>query len=55
MTKTHTHEPAAEAQTVSEPISGYCGNTQTTIYFDNSSSYNFMYGSADEGIILFLD
>lgn len=39
----HSHSAAEEAQTVSDPISGYCGNTQTTIYFDGSASYSFMY------------
>lgn len=43
---THTHEAAEEPQTVSEPISGYCGNTQTTVYFDDSTSYTFMYGES---------
>ena len=42
----HTHQPAAEAQTVSDPISGYCGNTQTTIYFDDDTSYTFMGGES---------
>ncbi len=42
----HTHQPATEAQTVSEPISGYCGNTWTTIYFDDDTSYAFMYGES---------
>lgn len=27
----HIHAPVKEEQTVSDPISGYCGNTQTTI------------------------
>lgn len=42
----HTHEPAAEPSTVSDPVSGYCGNTQTTIYFDDGKSYTFMYGES---------
>lgn len=42
----HTHQPAKDEQTVSEPISGYCGNTQTTIYFENSKSYTFMYSES---------
>lgn len=42
----HTHTPAKNAQTVSEPISGYCGNTQTTIYFDNGKKYTFMSGNS---------
>lgn len=39
----HSHSPAAEEQTVENPVSGYCGNTQTTVYFDNGKSYTFMY------------
>lgn len=42
----HLHTPAKSAQTVSEPISCYCGNTQTTIYFDNGKKYTFMYGES---------
>ncbi len=30
----HTHAVAQEAQTVAEPISGYCGNTQAWLYID---------------------
>ena len=44
LTETHSHQPAAKAQTVSDPVSGYCGNTQTTIYFEDGSSHTFMYG-----------
>lgn len=39
----HSHSPVAEEQTVENPVSGYCGNTQTTVYFDNGKSYTFMY------------
>lgn len=39
----HTHQVAAEAQTVADPISGYCGNIQTTLYI-GEKSYTFMYG-----------
>lgn len=39
----HTHQPAAEAQTTSDPVSGYCGNTSTTIYFEDGSSHTFAY------------
>ena len=46
LTAAHSHQPAAKAQTVSNPISGYCGNTQTTIYFDNGSSHTFMSGNS---------
>lgn len=42
----HTHGPANEAQTVEDPVSGYCGNTQTTIYFDNGKSHTFMSDSS---------
>ncbi len=42
----HTHQPAVEKQTVSDPVSGYCGNTQTTIYFDDDTKYTFMYGES---------
>jgi len=42
----HSHGPASEAQTVEDPISGYCGNTQTTICFDNKKSYTFMFGNS---------
>lgn len=46
LTETHSHQPAAEAQTVSDPVSGYCGNTSTTIYFDDGSSHTFAYGKS---------
>lgn len=42
----HTHNPSNESQTVDDPVSGYCGNTQTTIYFDNDKSYTFMSGNS---------
>jgi len=42
----HSHSPANEAQTVDDPVSGYCGNTQTTIRFDNDKSYTFMSGNS---------
>ncbi len=42
----HTHQPVADEQTVSDPVSGYCGNTQTTIYFDDDTKYTFMYGES---------
>lgn len=38
----HIHMTALRPQTVAEPITGYCGNTQTTLYIGNRS-YNFMY------------
>lgn len=42
----HTHNPALEEQTVSDPVSGYCGNTITTIYFDDNKSYEFWGGES---------
>lgn len=42
----HSHSPANEAQTVDDPVSGYCGNTQTTIYFDGGKSHTFMSGNS---------
>lgn len=42
----HSHSPANEAQTVDDPVTGYCGNTQTTIYFDNGKSHTFMSGNS---------
>ena len=42
----HTHQPAVDEQTISDPISGYCGNTQTTIYFEDDTKYTFMYGES---------
>lgn len=42
----HTHQVAVDEQTVSDPVSGYCGNTQTTIYFDDDKKYTFMYGES---------
>lgn len=42
----HSHSPANEAQTVEDPISGYCGNTQTTIYYENGLSCSFMGGDS---------
>lgn len=42
----HTHQMAVDEQTVSDPVTGYCGNTQTTIYFDDNTKYTFMYGES---------
>ena len=39
----HSHQVAATAQTVDDPVTGYCGNTQTTLYIKDKS-YTFMYG-----------
>ena len=37
----HTHEPAEDPQTVDDPVTGYCGNTMTTIILDGKE-YTFM-------------
>lgn len=39
----HTHQVATQAQTVADPITGYCGNIQTTLHIGNKA-YTFMYG-----------
>lgn len=39
----HSHQVAVEAQTVENPVTGYCGNTQTTLYIGDKE-YSFMYG-----------
>ena len=39
----HNHQVAEEAQTVDDPVTGYCGNTQTTLYIGDKE-YSFMYG-----------
>ncbi len=44
----HTHQTASEPQTVDDPVEGYCGNTQTTIYLDGEA-VTFMY---DESVTL---
>lgn len=36
----HPHALAAEPQTVENPVSGYCGNTRTTVYL-NGESWTF--------------
>lgn len=36
----HLHGPAAEPQTVEDPVSGYCGNMLTTVSL-NGESYTF--------------
>lgn len=36
----HAHTPAAEPQTVEDPVSGYCGNTLTTVHLDGGE-YSF--------------
>lgn len=44
----HSHQTAAQPQTVDDPVSGYCGNTVTTVYIDGEA-YTFMY---DESVTL---
>lgn len=44
----HAHQTAAQPQTVDDPVSGYCGNTVTTLYIDGET-YTFMY---DESVTL---
>ncbi len=51
MTNEHSHGPACEEQTAQNGPEGYCGNTQTTIIFEDresgtSKSYTFMYGES---------
>ena len=41
----HIHQIPTHAQTVADPITGYCGNTQTTLYL-NGKTYTFMYGNS---------
>lgn len=44
----HTHRLANEPNTVSEPISGYCGNTFTTVFYKDKK-YTFCF---EDSIIL---
>lgn len=41
----HVHQPAAEPQTVETPVSGYCGNTVTTVTADGEA-YSFWGGDS---------
>lgn len=41
----HTHAPAADPQTVDDPISGYCGNTVTKVTVDGQE-YSFWGGDS---------
>lgn len=41
----HSHGLAAESQTVADPVTGYCGNTMTTITRDGQT-YTFMGGDS---------
>lgn len=36
------HTPAPEPQLVDDPITGYCGNTQTTVYLQDNKPFTFM-------------
>ena len=47
-TADHTHTVAEKEQIVESAVEGYCGNTQTTIYFENGESFTFMYGESVE-------
>lgn len=38
----HSHQVATQAQTVEDPVTGYCGNTWTTLYIDGKE-YGFMF------------
>ncbi len=44
----HSHQPAASAQTVDDPITGFCGNTQATIYHEGTG-YSF---TSDDAVTL---
>ena len=41
----HSHAIPTEAQTVKDPVTGYCGNTQTTLYVGNKR-YAFSLGNS---------
>ena len=41
----HLHMAALRPQTVADPIIGYCGNTQTTLYI-GQKEYTFMFGNS---------
>ena len=38
----HTHKVADQPQTVEDPITGFCGNTQTTLYI-GGKTYSYMF------------
>ncbi|MBE6740408.1 MAG: hypothetical protein E7565_08845 [Ruminococcaceae bacterium] len=42
----HTHQPIETENGEFESIGVYCGNTLTTVYFDNGKSYSFMSGNS---------
>lgn len=39
----HEHTAAQTPQTVADPVSGYCGNIETTIILGSDKKYTFMY------------
>ena len=41
-TQNDTHIPATSPQTVQNPTRGYCGNTQTTVFFSDGTKNTFM-------------
>ena len=41
----HSHQTATQAQTVEDPVTGYCGNTWTTLYIGDEE-YGFMDGNS---------
>lgn len=43
--ETHVHMTALRPQTVENPVTGYCGNTWTTLYI-GKKEYSFMYGNS---------
>ena len=42
----HTHQAVETEQTVSDPVTAYCGNTITKIYFEDGKSYEFWGGES---------
>lgn len=42
----HTHQTVVNEQTVVDPVTGYCGNTITKIYFEEDKSYEFWGGES---------
>lgn len=45
MAADHAHRIPEKTQCAESPVSGYCGNTQTTLYIGDAS-YTFMYGNS---------
>ena len=42
----HTHQAATQEQMVVDPVTGYCGNTMTTLYLKNGEKYTFSFGNS---------